>query len=111
MTGTVLVTSLVRTGDRSPSKWEGETYDGRRLYVRYKWGLLSIGIGNSIADAVEHSANFFEKQLGDKLDGSLEFEQLRAVTNGLIQWPEKCGHLPSDFQEIDFSQSLEYPKS
>ena len=106
MTNTIVVTSLVRTGDRSPSLWEGETNNGRCLYVRYRWGMLMIGIGESIRDAVEHSGNLLEKQLGHKYDGSLELEQLREATNGLIQWPENCEYRPTEVKEIDLSALL-----
>jgi hypothetical protein len=88
MSDPIVVTTLARTGDRSPSQWEGETQDGRRVYVRYRWGHLTIGIGESMSDAVEHGGNLFDKQLGDRLDGSLEFDQLRDATKELIQWPE-----------------------
>ena len=86
----IAVKALIRTCSSCPSQWEGETRDGRYLYVRYRWGTLSIGIGTSKAESIDCSGNLFEKQLGDYLDGSLELEQLREATQGLIDWPSAC---------------------
>jgi len=85
--GPIVVTTLIRTGERSPSQWEAKTADGRYLYVRYRWGCLEIGIGVSMDEAIANGGNFFEKQLGDKLDGSMGLEDLRKATSGLIEWP------------------------
>jgi len=38
-------------------------------------------------DAIANGSNIFEKQLRDKLDGSMELEDLRKATGGLIEWP------------------------
>ncbi len=86
----IAVKALIRTCNGCPTQWKGETGDGRYVYVRYRWGTLSIGIGLSEAESIEHSGTLFEKQLGDSLDGSLELEQLRAATKGLIEWPSTC---------------------
>jgi len=85
--GTIVVKTLIRTCERSPSQWEAQTADGRYLYVRYRWGCLEIGMGVSMDAAVANGGNIFEKQLGDKLDGSMELEDLRKATSGLIEWP------------------------
>ncbi len=84
----IVVETLIRTCNRSPSQWEGKTADGRFLYVRYRWGLLEIGMGFTIDDAIDKSGNVFRKQLGGKLDGSMEFEELRQATTGLVAWPD-----------------------
>jgi hypothetical protein len=84
---TIVVRTLVRTCEQSPSQWEAKTEDGLYLYVRYRWGYLEIGIDLSIDDAIDNSGNLFEKQLGSKLDGSMGLEELRQATSGLIEWP------------------------
>ena len=82
-----MVKTLIRTCERSPSQWEAKTADGQYLYVRYRWGCLEIGMGVSMGAAIASGGNIFEKQLGDKLDGSMELEDLRKATSGLIEWP------------------------
>lgn len=96
----IIVTTLVRTGLRSPSQWEGQTSDGRTIYVRYRWGCLEIGLGTSLDDAVANSPSFFEKQLGKRYDGSMEIEQLRQATIGIIEWPETYEYRPAPFREV-----------
>ena len=84
----ITVRALIRTCSSCPSQWEGQTRDGRFVYVRYRWGTLSIGIGASREESINHSGNLLDKELGDHLDGVLEFEQLRAATADLIEWPD-----------------------
>jgi hypothetical protein len=40
----VLLKRLKRTSVAAPSQWEGETTDGRSVYVRYRWGVLRVEI-------------------------------------------------------------------
>lgn len=84
----VRVSSLTQTCIKSPSQWEGRTSDGRQIYVRYRWGQLTIGIGNTIDEAVRSESNLFKKQIGGMRDGDLDYVKLRTVTDGLIEWPE-----------------------
>ena len=84
----IRVSRLTQTCERSPSQWEGLTDDGQFVYVRYRWGCLSIGSGKTIDEAVTNANNLFEKSFGDKRDGYLEYDMLREVTAGVIDWPE-----------------------
>lgn len=40
-------------------------------------------------EAMENANNLFEKQLGNKLDGRLEYDKLREATAGIIDWPDR----------------------
>ncbi|MFZ4606093.1 MAG: hypothetical protein ACOYM5_07525 [Caulobacter sp.] len=51
------IVSLTQTCPTAPSQWEGELSDGRTLYVRYRHGGLSIGIGATVDRAVDDSDN------------------------------------------------------
>jgi hypothetical protein len=42
-------------------------------------------------EAVENGNNLFEKQLGNKRDGRLEYDKLREATVGIIDWPDTQG--------------------
>ena len=84
----VRVSNLIQTCSKSPTQWEGRTSDGRLVYVRYRWGWLTNGIGQTIDEAVRSETNLFERQLGEKRDGDLDYARLRAVTDGLVEWPE-----------------------
>jgi predicted GNAT family acetyltransferase len=74
-----VVDTVTQTCDACPSQWEGRLSDGRRLYVRYRWGALEIDIdGERVLD----------QQRGDGLDGLLTYEELKAATEGVFIWPE-----------------------
>jgi len=51
-----------------PSQWKGETEDGETVYIRYRWGYLSVDIG--INDSLE-------KQAGDSFDGTMSNEEIK----------------------------------
>jgi hypothetical protein len=83
------VVELAQTSDASPSQWEGKADDGRFVYVRFRWGHLRIGVGATLDEAItEDRKTIFEQQLSDGLDGELSYEQLRAATKGVVEWPE-----------------------
>ena len=35
---------LEQTCFACPSQWEGETTDGKYIYIRYRWGYLSVDV-------------------------------------------------------------------
>ena len=51
------IVDLVQTSPRAPSQWEGVLSDGRWLYVRYRQGELSMGLGATLDEAVASSAS------------------------------------------------------
>lgn len=86
----IAVKSLTKTCDACPAQWEGETIDGRMVYVRYRWGYLSVcvspGPTTDVMDAVG-GEEIFGAQLGDGLDGCLDVERLLASTADIVMWP------------------------
>ena len=58
------------------------------------------GIGASLDEAVLNSPKLFEQQLGERYDGSMEIDQLRRATAGIIEWPESCEYRPAPFREL-----------
>jgi hypothetical protein len=94
----ITVTSLIQTCESCPSQWEGRTNDGRYVYVRYRWGYLSIGIGQTFREAVSRRTadgqnigpREFGKSIGDSYDGEMTLEQLKSHTAGEFIWPDKA---------------------
>ena len=89
--GAPVVVALEKTCTACPSQWEGTLGDGRTLYVRYRGGALSVGVGQGIDEAVRNSssaATFFSEHVGDGLDGFMDFEELRTHLYGLLDFPE-----------------------
>jgi hypothetical protein len=43
---------LKQTCSACPAQWEGQLEDGRKLYARYRWGHLSVGVADTLDEAV-----------------------------------------------------------
>lgn len=54
------VTKLERTSLGSPSQWEGVLGDNRVIYIRYKRGVLKVGIGDNLDAAIDDNSRIFE---------------------------------------------------
>jgi len=84
------VKSVAQTCSACPAQWEGETSDARPIYVRYRWGYLSVSIGEpgqDIFGAVE-GPEVFGKEVGGGLQGFMTYAELRRITTGMISWPD-----------------------
>jgi len=84
------VQSLKKTCTACPSQWEGTLGDGRALYARYRWGELTVGLGENVDEAVENSRSadaLVQEYVGDGLDGFMNVEELRVNLLGLIDFP------------------------
>jgi hypothetical protein len=82
--------TLTRTCLACPSQWEGALDDGRAIYVRYRHGELSVGIGGDIDDAVRNGMSdqaLYAADIGDGLDGFMDVEELKAHLRGLLEFP------------------------
>lgn len=82
--------STVRmTCEVSPSQWEGETADGQHLYVRFRWGELTVGLGADSDQAIDNSAGWdgnppaFSHQIGDPLSGQITWDGVLAAIASL----------------------------
>ena len=66
---------IKRTCESCPSQWEAKLMDGRMLYIRYRWGILSIRASlkktDNIMDAVD-GKEILGKKLGAGFDGYLD---------------------------------------
>ncbi len=83
------VVALKKTCTACPSQWEGTLEDGRVIYARYRWGELSVGVGGDIDEAVHNGWTdaLHADQVGDGLDGFMDFEELKANLYGLLEFP------------------------
>jgi hypothetical protein len=79
------IASIEQTCFRSPSQWEGILTTGEPIYIRYRWGRLSVNIGpvgGSIEDALS-TEDWFSQKIGSDLDGEITLEEVYRHT-GLI---------------------------
>lgn len=62
-----------------PAQWESQTEDNRPVYIRYRWGRLSVQVGEpneTIDDMFDNCDGkaIFVQQIGDNYDGSIELD-------------------------------------
>jgi hypothetical protein len=72
------IMELVRTCSACPSQWEGIIKDEGLVYIRYRWGRLSIKFTAHGIDAVL-GEEIFSKDIGHDLDGLLTNEELQSI--------------------------------
>jgi len=82
----ITVSHIERTCEASPSQWEGKTNDGQWVYVRYRWGSLTVSIGDTASNAVSGKV-IFRKSMDDPLGGYLSYRELIKATEGVVSWP------------------------
>src|SRR6266576_2343055 len=93
MKGTMFkVATIERTCTAFPAQWHGMTDDGRQIYARYRWGWLSVRLGE-IGDEAEFAAvdgpEIFAREINPPYGGELTYDELKLFTEGQIDWPEK----------------------
>ncbi len=64
------VKTLVQTCEVCPSQWSGETTTGEEIYIRYRYGNLSVQLGGPGGEFL------FDETIGDQLDGFLLEEDM-----------------------------------
>jgi len=82
MTKYGILKGLIKTSSCCPSQWEGRTDKNEFVYVRYRWGCLTIEISKpngNIGDAINDGRLIHSEQIGDGLDGVMNGEELKKI--------------------------------
>jgi len=74
-----IVKEITQTCFACPSQWEGTTKDGEEIYIRYRWGGLSVEINGE---------EIFHKGIGGGLDGCMSFSELKKNTKKILDFSE-----------------------
>jgi hypothetical protein len=77
----IKVNKIVNTCFACPSQWEGTTTDNQNIYIRYRWGHLSICLRPS-------GEEIFDLDYGSNWDGVMDYSTLKKLTSGIIELPE-----------------------
>jgi len=64
-----------------PSQWEADTDNGLKVYIRYRHGNFTVGIGETVDDAVGNT--IYQESIGDGLDGVMETSKMLEIVNKL----------------------------
>lgn len=73
------IESLNRDCIASPASWTGRTSDGGSIYIRFRWGTLSLRYSTELTDEdyVPKENEIYNEQMGDDLDGYLSPGDIR----------------------------------
>mgnify|MGYP003394749053 CR=1 FL=1 len=89
----IKVTQITNTCFACPAHWEGRTDDGKYVYIRYRWGHLSVRV-HANEDKFEIDDLYpFDETIGNEFDGVMSYEELRDKVKDVVELPEYC--LPS----------------
>lgn len=84
-----------RTATACPTQYEGTLPDGRIYYFRYRSGKATLGLGETIEDAVADALHVLDRSahltLGDHLDGSLSEDEFERAAAQLLREREDAG--------------------
>ena len=89
----ITVKEIHKTSTACPSQWEGWTDDNRQIYVRYRWGYLSVSVGK-VDDKTEMAAVDGEEIFSyinnrEPLGGYMTYTALKRLTKSAIKFPAK----------------------
>lgn len=92
-----------------PSSWSGQLTDGRNWRARYRWGYLRFVVDpdpNKLSVFSQEPAEICEEfQLGDGLDGFLEYDKMRDALSHLIDLSDAAPVDPDELRmEYDLSK-------
>jgi hypothetical protein len=80
---------LAQTCGMYPSQWEGETADGQHVYIRYRGGWLSVGVGNTPDAAVDDEDTFgIDVDASTGYDGIMEESEMMDLTASVLDWSD-----------------------
>lgn len=83
------VRRVCQTSPACPAQWEGWTSDDRPIYVRYRFGRLSIRLGpeGGDMDSAVTGEEIFSLDHGEDLDGWMDYDELCRLTAGRVRFP------------------------
>lgn len=86
----VKIIKLVKTCEACPAQWGGRDSEGNPIYIRYRWGILTVRQGEKgkgMDSAVEGKI-LVRKILDPKgWEGRLSYDELKQALTGQIEMP------------------------
>lgn len=87
----VIIKTIKMAGGACPYQLEGETTDGKWIYIRYRNGMLKYVVAESETAWIKNKKDSwydFSKNIGDEFDGYAEHDVLYPHLKDHIQFPE-----------------------
>lgn len=73
----LVLASLEKTTYACPTQYEGKLVDGRVVYMRYRWGKLSVRVAGQEADLfTSKDTVIYCETIGEEMAGVLDNEEL-----------------------------------
>jgi len=107
------IVALTQTCGMCPSQWEGTTDDGKAVYIRYRHGELSVGVGKDQREAVASSMGlgdlkpffYLEPDTDDPSGGVMSTAEMLAFTGFTF-----TGSAKAEVRYLQFMDSDELTK-
>lgn len=80
------ISLLKNMGTVCPTQWEGSTPDCENVYIRYRWGSLTVSIDHKLV---------YDKHVGGGLDGYMTNAELVEHLTGVVELPEIVDDTPT----------------
>ena len=77
-----IIKELICTCSCCPSQWEGVTEKNEAVYIRYRWGCLTIELSKpdgTVSDAIRNGELIYSEQIGGGLDGDISQEEVKEI--------------------------------
>ena len=95
------IVKMVETCGGCPSQWDGWDDEGAYYYFRYRWGYLRIdkapkqdewvsGLAITYGADPGSSETIFGQQVGDGLDGIMDYDELAGLVDSFMKLPTSC---------------------
>ena len=82
------IKNIVQISDVCPAQWEARTMDDRPVYIRYRFGELSVGVGEpgaSIESAASFRKEIFRKKIGGNYSGVISWNEVAPYITDCIE--------------------------
>lgn len=83
------VLRIQRTTECSPAQWQGTIEDGRCLYVRFRYGMLTAGVGDNFENAAGHAMSghpLIRIDTAEMTADEMDNDEMMLRTGSVLDW-------------------------
>lgn len=85
----IVISKLLSYGGACPYQLEAETSDGKWLYIRYRWGIISYVLADSYESWMKELSDYtYREKIGSEYDGYATHDLIFPCLCDKIQFPE-----------------------
>ena len=109
----IKVKSITNTCSMCPSQWEGITLDGKKVYVRYRWGYLRVEVDDNqiYGKQLKNDSPSTEEHWQDLLEAGYSPETVESMKNSEKVMREFLGDDPFSYDgHMDYEELVQHTK-